>query len=355
MEIVRDYYALHAIPELDRQLPLTLRYIKSRLPPSCRVFSPAPGALCAFLDLGQEKSLAFRADIDALPIEEQSQSPFPSRHPGKMHACGHDGHTAILLELARRLVAEKTARYNALLLFQPAEETDGGAQALCQAGVLAQWGVEAIFGLHLWPGLPAGRLFSREGALMGCSRGIQVEFTGKACHIAQLPHRDALDACCRFYSRASELKLEKKLLLGFGQLQAGRAANIVCDRACLSGTARALEQGVLDRLCRQLTGICKRSAYLTGCAGSITFSQGYPAIDNHAGLLRRARQLMPVGSLKQGYFTSDDFACYQRHAPGVYFLLGTGNTPALHTPGFFIDPILLSKGADLFETLCRQL
>ena len=112
------------------------------------------------------RTLAFRADLDALPIAEQTDLPWQSQHPGMMHACGHDGHTAILLELARRIDRKGCRRYNILLLFQPGEETGGGAKDLCSTGILEQHGVTYIFGLHLWPGLDKAEIFSRPGPLM---------------------------------------------------------------------------------------------------------------------------------------------------------------------------------------------
>ena len=129
MQIVHDYRTLHTIPELDRELPKTLSYIQKQLSPlHCKVFSPIRGSVCAFFDFGKPDCIAFRADIDALPITELTQLPWRSCHPGKMHACGHDGHTAILLALARKLHCAETLPHNVLLIFQPAEETDGGEQ-----------------------------------------------------------------------------------------------------------------------------------------------------------------------------------------------------------------------------------
>ena len=134
MQIIADRRALHRIPEIDRELPKTLAYLVESLKhTSCRVFSPADGALCAFFDFGQNHAIAFRADMDALPIEEKSGVDFASAHPGNMHACGHDGHMAILLELARRLSDKPALSHNVLLIFQPAEETIGGALSICES------------------------------------------------------------------------------------------------------------------------------------------------------------------------------------------------------------------------------
>ena len=162
LQIIEDRRALHQIPELDRQLPETLAYLTAALAPlRCRLLRPMAGALCAYFDFGAAHTIAFRSDADALPVQEQTGLPFASHHPGKMHACGHDAHMAMLLELARRLDRMAALPQNILLVFQPAEETTGGARDLCQTGIFREYGVEAIFGMHLWPDLPSGVIASR--------------------------------------------------------------------------------------------------------------------------------------------------------------------------------------------------
>ena len=144
MQIIEDRRALHRIPELDKELPNTIAYLRTALESlKCRVFSPMPGALCAFFDFGAKEAIAFRAEADALPITERTGVSYASRHLGRMHACGHDGHMAILLELARRLSEKKSLPHNVLLIFQPAEESPGGARIICDTGVLEQYKVTA--------------------------------------------------------------------------------------------------------------------------------------------------------------------------------------------------------------------
>ena len=129
MQIIADRRALHAKPELDKQLPNTLALVRGGLSGlGCEIFSPAEGALCAYFDFGKPETIAFRADMDALPVQEATGLPFASQNPGVMHACGHDGHTAILLELARRMGRKNDLPHNVLLVFQPAEENTGGAK-----------------------------------------------------------------------------------------------------------------------------------------------------------------------------------------------------------------------------------
>ena len=164
--------ALHRIPELDNQLPETVQLVQRILAPlPCRVFSPITGSVCAWFDAGKSDAVAFRAELDALPVTEATDLPYASVHPGRMHACGHDAHTAMVLTLAE-YAAEHLAELprNVLFLFQPSEETTGGAGKLCESGVLERYRVRRIFGLHLWPGLEAGTIASRpteEGLVPG--------------------------------------------------------------------------------------------------------------------------------------------------------------------------------------------
>ncbi len=347
LQILQDHRALHRIPELDSCLVKTIAYIRSRLEGlPCRVFSPVDGAVCAFFDFGMSGTLAFRADCDALPIQEQTGLSYASVHEGCMHACGHDGHMAILLETARRI--RKSGRYNVLLIFQPAEETTGGAKEICDTGVLEQYRVDAIFALHLWPGLPKGELFSRPGLLMASSAEVRAEFFGRAVHIASCEKgADALHACCRFYCMAQKFPC----FLRFGKLTGGRAGNIVCDRAVIEGSLRTKGKKYPARLQK----LCRRACKGTGCRGRLTLTEGYPAVFNDPVLYGRVRGLFGVQKLAKPLWTAEDFSYYQKKVPGAYFLLGVGDTPPLHSPRFCFDEQVLLKGADFFQTLLEKL
>ena len=161
--VVAHRRALHRIPELSDQLPETAAYVRSVLAPlSCTVTTPIPSAICAFFDAGKPETVAFRADMDALPVTERTGLPYASIYPGRMHACGHDGHMSMALALAEHVSARLSELpRNVLFLFQPAEETFGGASPLCATGILEQHHVQRVFGLHLWPGLPAGAVYTR--------------------------------------------------------------------------------------------------------------------------------------------------------------------------------------------------
>ena len=271
MKIIEDRRALHRIPELDSDLPQTMAYLEQALAGlKCRVFSPMQSALCAWFDFGQETAIAFRSDADALPIQEKTGAEFASCHPGKMHACGHDGHMAIALELARRLNEKKTLPHNVLIVFQPAEETTGGAKALCQTGVFDRYKVEAIFGLHLWPGLPEGQIASRAEEMMARSCEVKVDVLGRSAHIARAEEGlDALEAGAEFYLRALDMerKMPKEVfrLLKFGKFESGRVCNAISDHTHMEGSLRAFQDDIFYGMRQSLLDIAAQVEQESGC------------------------------------------------------------------------------------------
>lgn len=357
MQIINDRRALHRIPELDRDLQKTMEYLRSALEElRCQVFSPMEGALCAYFDFGAKNAIAFRSDADALPIRENTRAEYASQHPGKMHACGHDGHMAILLELARRLNEKENLPNNVLLVFQPAEETTGGAKDLCATGIFKEYQVKAIFGLHLWPGLQAGKIFSRRQEMMSRSCEVKVDIQGKSAHIAKADEGiDAMAAGVDFYSRvmAMEAALPKKVfrLLKFGRMESGTVCNAISDHTSLEGSLRAFQDDVFYSLRAGIVSIGKDVERRTGCAVNIYMNDGYPAVMNPVDLYDRVRKAVPFSELEKPSMITEDFSWYQKSLPGLFFFLGLGNTPALHADDFNFNEEILAKGADFFEKI----
>ncbi len=360
MQITADRRALHKIPELDRDLPKTMAYLQENLEKlNCRVFSPMSGALCAYFDFGCKDAIAFRSDADALPIRENTKLAFASEHVGKMHACGHDGHMAILLELARRLQEKKQLPHNVLLVFQPAEETTGGAKDLCATGVFKEYKVKAIFGLHLWPGLTAGQVFSRRNEMMSRSCEVQVDILGKSAHIAKAEEGvDAMAAGVNFYTRvmAMEAALPKNVfrLLKFGKLTSGNVCNAISDHTRLEGSLRAFQDDIFYTLRAGIVSIGKEVERRTGCTVNIYMNDGYPAVMNPGELYDQVRKSVSFEELEKPSMITEDFSWYQKSLPGLFFFLGTGDTPALHADDFNFDEEVLVKGADFFEQLAER-
>lgn len=352
--------ALHQIPELSDQLPQTTAYVRSVLDPlGCTVTTPTPGSVCAFFDAGKPETVAFRADMDALPVTECTGLPFASGHPGWMHACGHDGHTAMALALAE-FVSGQLDRLprNVLFLFQPAEETFGGAEPLCKAGILEQHHVVRIFGLHLWPGLAAGQVFSRPGPLMARSNEVTITVTGESVHLSRAAEgRDALAAGVDYYRRALELveTLPPPRVLGFGKMTSGTVRNAVSGQTVLEGSLRTYREDTY-RACRE--GLVQLGAQIsaeTGCQVDVHLSEGYPAVWNHEALWETLCQTLQADApqlLEAPVLAAEDFSFYQQRVPGIFCFLGVGHTAELHSPEFaFDDEAVLPQGVEFLKKL----
>ncbi|MBQ4549846.1 MAG: amidohydrolase [Oscillospiraceae bacterium] len=359
IRIIENRRALHRIPELDRDLQETAAYLRGELEGlGCTLTSPMEGSICAFFDFGAESAIAFRADMDALPIEERSGAPYASRHPGRMHACGHDGHMAILLELARRLSKRKRQSRNILLVFQPAEEASGGAKEICDSGIFAQYKVEAIFGLHLWPGLEKGKIFSKPGEMMSRSAELDVDIFGKSAHIGRSwEGNDAMEAACGFLQRAYELERsvpkDTRRLLKFGHLHSGTVRNAISAHTRMEGGLRAFSDEVFFGLRDRLLEIAREVEAEFGCTIKVHTSNGYPAIHNPPELCDKISAIAPFENLPEPSMTTEDFSWYQRYLPGMFFFLGLGENPALHSDNFDFDESVLPVGADFFEKIAE--
>ena len=360
MQIYNDRHALHRIPELELDLPETQNYLKNALSPlSCRVFCPLGSALCAWFDFGAEDAIAFRADMDALPIQEKTGAEYASLHPGIMHACGHDGHMAILLELARRLDRKEKLNHNVLLIFQPGEESPGGAEAICDTGLLERYGVKAVFGLHLWPGLEKGRVFSRRKELMARASEVTLDIYGKSAHIAKAAEGvDSLMAGAEFYTRAMEMERQIPAgvfrLLKFGKFHSGTARNALSAHTHLEGSLRAFQDETFETMADSLRQIAAQVREKYGCGLELHIAGGYPAVMNDDGVFDAVCRCLPVAELEEPCMTAEDFSWYQKHVPGVFFFLGLGDTPALHADTFDFDETILTKGAEFFEALAEN-
>lgn len=360
MQLIEDRRALHRIPELDRALPKTMEYLTDSLSGlKCRVFSPMEGALCAWFDFGAKTAIAFRSNCDGVPIQEQTKAPYASCHPGRMHACGHDGHMAILLELARRLHETETLSHNILLIFQPAEETTGGARDLCATGIFRTYRVEAIFGLHLWPGLPAGKVFSRKNEMMSRSCEVKIDIYGKPAHLSQAGDGiDAMSAGVELYRRimAMEGALPRRhpRLLKFGKFESGTACNVISGHTRIEGSLRAFQDDVFYGLRAGIISAGKDVERSSGCSISIYMNDGYPAVINPVPLYDRVAKAVSFEELSRPSMVTEDFSWYQKTLPGMFFFLGIGDAPALHSDEFNFDEDTLIKGVEFLQSLAEN-
>lgn len=354
---------LHRIPELDSDLPETTAFVQSKLEPlRCQILNPIRSSVCAFFDAGKTETVAFRADMDALPETEETDLPFASEHPGKMHACGHDGHTAMALALAEYVSEhlEELPR-NVLFLFQPAEETTGGAGQLCETGILERRRVRRVFGLHLWPGLPAGTVWAKPGPQLARASQVTVQITGKSVHISKANEgRDALLAAVELVQQAmamekATLPPEEPRVLRFGKLASGDARNVVSSHSELLGCLRSFSDASFTLLRKGLEEVCDRVERSTGCDVKLHLNEGYPPVWNHEELFETVRAGLDANALSllpQPALAAEDFSFYQQYVPGVFFFLGVGDTPQLHASTFtFDDERILPRGVEFLKKL----
>lgn len=344
--------ALHRIPETGWAVEKTAAYVKSVLEPlPCAVFSPVKNAVCAYFDFGKSETVAFRSDMDALPVTEQTGLPFASGHKGCMHACGHDGHMAILLGLAQELAKRPETERNVLLIFEPAEETTGGAKPILETGLFEKYDVNRVYGLHLWPEAEKNKVFSRAGGMMSRSCEVSVQFAGKSTHIARWTEgKDALFAAVQYIGRAYAFAEGKPCLLRFGKMTSGTVRNAVSDQTVLEGSLRCFDDAVYDQMHDMLFALAEETERESGCRIEVRQTSGYPPVTNDAALLAEAKRRFPVYDVAPTYIT-EDFSFYQRQAPGVFFFLGTGGTENLHSPRFDFDEKVLETGLALFTAL----
>ena len=367
--LVRFRRDLHRIPELGFELPQTIAYVESVLNDlACEVVHPCLSCVCAYFSCGIEgaPTIAVRADMDALPISEATGCSFASEHPGRMHACGHDAHMAMALAAATevdRTLRERPGALarNVLFVFQPAEETTGGAKTVCESGVFERYGADRIFGFHVWPDLPFGTIGSCPGPLLARSSETHIHIHGQSLHIGKTlgvpasESRDAALAAAHFLVAESELMerlgVEEPCIAKFGLVEAGTVCNAVAGEAHLAGSVRVFSDVMFARVQKGLRDALDAACAAVGCTYEIDFAEGYPPVDNDPELFEAAASaLSKLKRLPEPLLIAEDFAFYQRHLPGVFFLLGTG-APADAVPGDApVDNPRDEQGCPLFAT-----
>jgi len=351
--------ALHRIPEIGFDLPKTREYVLSRLRPlGAKLEDAAGGGILAFFDAGREDAVAFRADMDALMIPEPEGCPFRSEHAGNMHACGHDAHMAMLLTFAE-WVSENVNRlpHNLLLIFQPAEESGGGALAIAGSGVLERYKVRRIFAAHVYPAVAFGALASRPGPFMATCSEIHARFIGQSAHAAKWREgRDALLAATGFVHalNAFDATLHMPHLLKICRFRAGSSTNIIPDLAEADGTVRAFNREDFEYLKSEIRRIASEASAPLGVTSEVGFSEPYPPLVNDPNVYVRFREAisgMPYQELPEPDLVSEDFSSYLERVPGMMFYVGLGTGVPLHSPLFHLDEAALVPGVEAFQRL----
>jgi len=379
-ELIRIRRHLHANPELRFEEQETSDYIANLLADwDIPVVRGIGGhGLVGVLRHGKsERSIGLRADMDALPMHEANTFAHASRHAGKMHACGHDGHTAMLLGAARHLAKHRDFDGVVNFIFQPAEEGGGGARLMIEDGLFDRCPMDAVFGIHNWPGMPVGNFGIRPDGLMASSNTFEVRIDGRGSHAGQ-PHRSAdpvmvavqiAQAWQTIVSR--NVNPNDSAVLSVTQIHAGSAANVIPEHAMLNGTVRSFSVDVLDMIEIRMRAIADGIAAAFDVDVSFSFTRIYPPLVNHAAEAALAASVMRnlagaanVDENVERTMTSEDFAFYMLHKPGAYAFIGNGDGSArlpgqadgvcqLHSASYDFNDALLPLGMSYWVALAH--
>lgn len=350
---------LHQIPELSGQEFETKKYLTHILKENgLEIYEAISTAVLTYIPAGQAKTICFRADMDGLPIEEQTGLTFSSKHKGCMHACGHDGHMAMLLEYALWAKEHKEElAVNVVCLFQHSEEENAGALDILSCGILEQFHVEEIYAFHLWPGLEEKKIYVMPKAMLASSSEMDITFFGKGVHAANRSSGiDALYIASSFmqdcYHEFS--KISERHLLSFGTFEAGTARNIVASSAILRATIRNYSDSVFQRMLSILESLKAEYEDKTGIRIEIAIRDLYKSVINDESLFRKQKKKLDIQELSSPYLQAEDFGCYTRSYKGLFMLLGTGSTQMLHTNTFDFNMEILATGVEAYKKISRK-
>lgn len=349
---------LHQIPELGFRETLTSHRIRRELDEIGIPWQAIDTATIAMIGDLSKPCIALRADIDALPIVEESGLPHASKHAGVMHACGHDGHTACLLGTAA-VLKRMELPCCVKLLFQPAEEGGGGAEKLVKAGVLK--GVSKVYGLHNWPSLPLGTITTKPGPMMAGMNTFWATVKGKGGHAAY-PHmaKDPIIAGAHIIQTLQTLVSRRtdpleSVVVSVTTFHAGTTDNVIPDTAKFGGTVRTLDEASRQRTKEMLAEMIVNQAKTLGCDAEVDFLEGYPPVVNDANEAEFIKKLAGDSFVEMKYpsMGAEDFAYYLREVPGCFFLLGIKpfgcpDYPALHTSKYDFNDEALAAGIGMF-------
>lgn len=311
--------------------------------------------------------IGLRADIDALPMDEATGLDYASGTPGKMHACGHDGHTAMLLLAARKIAEEGVKQGTVTLIFQPAEENDGGARVMIEQGLFREFPVDQVYGIHNWPGLAPGRMVARDDKMMAAFAVFEIEVSGRGGHGAMPEQSDGVIAAAAAMASALQEIPARSLsplepgVVSVTQIHSGSAWNVCPDRAVLRGTARWFDPAAGDTIEARIKEVANACAAAQGCAARIDYQRRYPATINSAAEAAVARDVAAEMGLDTAIaapsMASEDFAFMLNEVPGAYIWLGAareGENPGLHSAKFDFNDAVLPVGAEFWVRLVRR-
>lgn len=363
---------LHRIPEVGFKEFKTHEYLKNAIeetkPDEMKIVATT-GIIAYYRSKEQDvNTIAFRSDIDALTIKEQTGLEFESEHDGFMHACGHDAHMAMLLGLASYIAKHRDEiKVNILLIFQPAEEGPGGAKPIVEANVLENYKVDSIFGTHVYPEVDEGKVAIKKGPTMAMTGEVDIIVNGVGAHGA-LPHKgiDAIVVASEVIQSLQTI-ISRKVspvqpgVLTIGKIMGGDRCNVIADRVTMEGTLRAFNDDVYNIIKDSIVAVAKGLEISHGVKIDVVFRDMYPFVNNDVVLVEKLRELMRDEWVDiEPQMTAEDFSYYQRRVPGVFMLLGTRNEEdglvfPLHNSKFNLNTKVLAYGVEAYIRIVKGL
>jgi amidohydrolase len=362
---------LHAHPELQYDVHRTAGSVAEKLKSfGCDEVVPGIGRTGVVgIIRGRKpgsKVVGMRADMDALPLQEETSLPYKSTVPGKMHACGHDGHTAMLLGAAKYLAETRNFAGTAVVIFQPAEEGGGGGRAMVQDGLMTRFGIQEVYGMHNYPGIPLGQFAIRPGPMMASADHIEIAIEGRGGHAAR-PHFavDTILVGAQIINQLQSIVARnvdplESAVVSICMFQAGHTDNVIPQHAKLRGTARALTPEVRKLLQQRVGEVVEGTAKLYGATAKITYVNGYPVTVNHerqtafaADVAREIAGQDKVDTNVAPVMGAEDFSFMLNERPGAFIFVGNGDSAGLHHQAYDFNDETIPVGTSYWVRLAE--